>query len=127
MVGMNGNRLIRAWVGLVAWIVGSVAAFGQAGSVPGQILVKPAAGASEVGLHALLASHGAEQVGEVGRIGVRIIRVPGERLERVLAALSRNPTIEFAERDVLAQALLVPSDPSYPSQWHLPKIRSAEA
>lgn len=127
MVVMNGIRLVRCLAALLAWVLGPVVAFGQGGNVADRILVKPAAGVSEVGVHALLASHGAEQVGQIDRIGVRVVRVPAERLERVLAALSHNPTIEFAERDVLAQALLVPSDPSYPSQWHLPKIRSAEA
>jgi thermitase len=44
-----------------------------------------------------------------------------------LEALGRNPNIEFAERDPVAQALLVPNDPHYGSQWHLPKINAPAA
>jgi len=92
-----------------------------------RILVKANDHMNEVAVHALLASHGAEESGRVPQIGVRIVKVPADRLERVLAALNRNPNIEFAEKDPIAQAVLTPNDPQYGNQWHLPKIKSPQA
>jgi subtilisin family serine protease len=111
----------------MVYLLLGVAVAAPLGFAPERILVKPAGSMSEVAVHALLASHGAKEVGRVAQIGVRVVRVPALRLEQVLAALSRNPNIEFAEKDPLAQAMLAANDPSYSSQWHLPKIQSTQA
>src|SRR5438045_680507 len=70
--------------------------------VPDQILIKPARGATEVDLHALLSFHGASEVDRIPELDVRVVQVPKEAAERVLTALSQNPKIKFAEKDFVA-------------------------
>jgi len=96
--------------------------------VPGRVLVKPVAGASENGVAAALRGEGAREVGRVPQIGVRILQVPAQAEARVIAALSRNPNFEFAEPDYLANIILTPNDPYYSAyQWHLPKVGAPTA
>ncbi len=96
-------------------------------SVAGQILVKPAKGTTEVDIHALLSFHGAAEVDSIPGLDVRIMQVPARALEAVLAALARNPKIEFAEPDFIAQANATANDPYYGNQWHLAKIQAPSA
>lgn len=51
-----------------------------------------------------------------------ILQVPKNRAAEFVANLSKNPLVEYAEKDEVAYALEVPNDPSYPSQWGLEKI-----
>ena len=96
--------------------------------VPGRVLVKPAAAASETGIEAALKAQGAREVGRVPQIGVRILQVPTQAEARVIAALSRNPNFEFAEHDYIANIILTPNDPYYSAyQWHLPKVGAPTA
>jgi thermitase len=92
-----------------------------------QILVKPKWAAAESEVQALFASHGAAQVGAIEQINVRVLHVPAARLETVLAALQKNPNIEFAEPDYLVAPALVPNDTYYSHEWHLPKIQAPQA
>ncbi len=41
--------------------------------------------------------------------------------------LSQRPDVEYAEPDVIDHAAVVPSDPRYPDQWHLPKVNAPTA
>lgn len=94
-----------------------------------RLLVKPAKGLNEVDLHAFLSAEDAVEVNEVPRLGIRQIRVPAHALERVLAALKRNPRIEFAEKDYIAQAIGTANDPYYTAgnQWHISTIQAQAA
>lgn len=96
-------------------------------AVAGQILVKPAKGTTEVDLHALLSFHGAAQVDSIPGLDVRIVRVPAKAAEAVLAALSHNPKIEFAEPDFIAAANGTANDPYFGNEWHLAKIQAPSA
>ena len=96
--------------------------------VPGRVLAKVAAGASETGVATALRASGAREVGRVPQIGVRILQVPAQAEQRVIAALSRNPNFEFAEPDYIANIILTPNDPYYAAyQWHLPKVGAPTA
>lgn len=96
--------------------------------VPGRVLVKPSASASETGIQASLRATGAREVGRVPQIGVRILQVPENAEARVVAALSKNPNFEFAEPDYVANIILTPNDPYYAAyQWHLPKVSAPAA
>jgi len=94
---------------------------------PGQILVKPRAGVSSAEMEMILARHGGRQHDIISRIGVRVVRVPEDKVEHVVAALNRNPRIAFAEVDELVELASTPNDPYYGSQWHLPTIDAPEA
>ena len=108
--------LLTLFFGLVA--------SGLAGDfVPGRVLVRPANGVDEGAVQVSLRSAGAREIGRVPQIGVRILQVPEKAEARVIAALSNNPNIEFAEPDYIANVILTPNDPFYAAyQWHLPKV-----
>lgn len=97
-------------------------------AVPGRVLAKPSANASETVVQAALRGAGAREVGRVPQIGVRILQVPVKAEARVIAALSNNPNFEFAEPDYIANIILTPNDPFYSAyQWHLPKVSAPTA
>jgi thermitase len=106
---------------------GSLAQGAPENFVPGQILVKPAENINQEAILALFAAQGAVEIDAIHPINVRVLQVPEVALERVLAALSRNPAIEFAERNLIAPPGATPDDPIYPEQWHLPMIESSRA
>jgi hypothetical protein len=97
--------------------------------VPGQILVRPKSGLSESDFGLRLMAHGAEYRQLLRHINVRVINVPIDRTDAVLAALQTDPGIEFAERDGIGYAAFVPND-TYVisgSEWHLAKIQAPQA
>src|SRR5262249_34823235 len=61
--------------------------------------------------------------------GIRVVALPEEKAEAALAALRRDPDIEFAERDYVADAAYVPVDPYIlsGSEWHLEQIQAPQA
>ena len=125
------NRLIRSLLLTLAVVAAgffvTAVTHAEPPFVAGQILVKPAKGATEVDLHALLSFHGAAEIDSIPALDVRIVRVPAKALEAVLTALAHNPKIEFAEKDFVAQANATPNDPSYVNEWHLAKIQAPSA
>lgn len=96
--------------------------------VPGRVLVKPSAQASDNSMRASLKAAGAREVGRIPQLDVRILEVPEAAEARVVAALSQNPNFEFAEPDYVAEGIVTPNDTFYSSyQWHLPKIGAPAA
>lgn len=97
--------------------------------VPGQILVKPRAGAAEKDFETKLHRHGAKQRRAIHHSNIRVLNLPEAAVPAVLAALNQDPAIEFAERDFIATATLLPNDPYVLSgaQWHLAKIQAPQA
>ena len=71
--------------------------------------------------------HGAVVRRSIPGLRVSVLDVPEESSEATLESLMRSGLFEFVEHDYYARTAAVPNDPSYISQWHLPKIRSAEA
>ncbi|MEK7706813.1 MAG: S8 family serine peptidase, partial [Verrucomicrobiota bacterium] len=65
----------------------------------------------------------------IHRSNVRVVGVPEASAASILAELQRDPTIEFAERDYLAEAAFVPNDPYVVagSEWHLERIQAPQA
>ena len=96
--------------------------------VPGRVLVKPVNAADETTVQNQFRAQGAQEVGRIRQINVRILRVSIKAEARVVAALSKNPNFEFAELDYIATANLTPNDSLYSSnQWHLPAINAPTA
>ncbi|WP_305046181.1 S8 family serine peptidase [Geoalkalibacter sp.] len=106
-------------------LAGGVTSVGAQGAdfVPGELLIRHKPGAAAAAKGALQAQ-GAVEIEEIAGIAVKRIRVPEHAQEKVRAALARNPNFEFVEPNFLAQGELVPNDPSYGSQWHLPRIEA---
>jgi len=84
--------------------------------------------ASPAEVSSVIAHEGGEIVRTVPKIGILVMKVPEHARDKVMAALSRNPHIEYVEPDlIVAPDDLVPNDPRYPDQWHLHTINAAEA
>jgi hypothetical protein len=94
----------------------------------GRILVAPREGLRQAEFDGILRGRGARILRKLNRINVHVVRVPPRAEEAVARALSRNPRIKFAEKDVLVQLeQVIPNDPRYPNAWHLPMIDAPSA
>jgi len=96
----------------------------------GEVLVKFKAPASEQAIAALNASMATTQVDTIPALGVRVLRLPGgQDAGAVAAAYARNPLVQFAEVNWLAQALdTVPNDPQFSAnQWGLKMVQGPSA
>jgi hypothetical protein len=61
---------------------------------------------------------GARLVRTVPDIGVRVLQVPAEAEDHVLAELKRLPEVDFVERDAVLQPQdVLPNDPSFPQNY----------
>lgn len=69
--------------------------------VPGQIMVKFRDNAAAAGV---LGQHGLSDGPPIGSTGAHLIKVPAGRELQLVAALSRNPAVEYAEPDELVTA-----------------------
>lgn len=94
--------------------------------VSGELLVQVRAGAARDALDGEFKRLGATAAQEIPGIKVKRIRINEANRDKVKAALTRNPQVTFVEDNFLAQGLLTPSDTTYPSQWHLPKIAAPQ-
>ena len=127
------NRRFVSTLSIMAILCFAVANISWAGNengngrhVRGQLLIKSKAGTSKDKMKEILARHGAVTAGEINQIKVRLIKVPEHALEKVKAALEKNPHISFVEYNFIAQGFAEPNDEKYSSQWHLPKISAPD-
>lgn len=90
----------------------------------GQILVKPKAGLSDSEFDTVLKGQGGRSIDKIGSLDVHIISVPPQAEQSVMAALAKNPKIDFAELDEAVELSATPNDPKFSSAWHLPKIQA---
>ena len=87
-------------------------------SVPGRLLVKFVAGASSNAGASLLSSVGAQTVGEIAALGVRLVQVSGKTAEQALQVLQASALVEYAHLDHVARTFeTIPNDPYYSQQW----------
>lgn len=101
---------------------------GIVGFVPGRVLVQPRAGLSDVDVDEIVKGHGGKRKGHFKQIDVHVVELPEQaNTQAVAKALARHPHLKFAELDMIVAPSLLPNDPSYGSQWHLSKIRAADA
>lgn len=95
--------------------------------IAGELLIAPKQGVSEEDLERLYKGEGGKKIRVLSRIKVHRIQVSERALDAVEAVLRKNPNIEFVERNFVAGAGLVPNDPSYSNEWHLPQISAPGA
>lgn len=70
----------------------------------------------------ILSQNNAIKTDEISQIDVLIITVPEAALSHVENALSKNPAIEYVERDWILEPSIIPNDSLYSNQWYLSKI-----
>lgn len=95
--------------------------------VADQLLVTVRPGVSRGQAEGLFKAHGAAILEEIPQIHTHLLRVPPQALEQVEQALARRPEVEAVQKNRRLPPGLVPNDPGYPSQWHLPRIAAPQA
>lgn len=91
-----------------------------------ELLIKPKQGVARQKIDNIIKSFGASTEDEIPQIRVKRIKVPSHAAEKVQRALSRNPYIEFVEKNYIAKPFGVPDDPYYGKQWYLGTIWAPE-
>ncbi len=88
--------------------------------VPGQVLIRFKDGVSQAEKDNLLRNNRARVVNKLDALGALVLQVPQTAEEKVVVALSRNPHVDYAELDYLAEAFFVPNDTYFAgNQWGL--------
>ena len=88
--------------------------------VSGRVLLKFKDGVSEIEKNNLLRNNRAQVVSNLEALGVLVLQVPNAAEEKIVIALSKNPHVEYAELDYLAEAFFVPNDTYFAAnQWGL--------
>ena len=88
------------------------------GYVPGQVLVKFEDRTPQSVVDEQVRRNGARVVDEVRALDVLVLGVPQAQEQRIVAALSRNPNVEYVEPNYVGSAAFAPDDPHFgPYQW----------
>src|SRR4030095_4392407 len=129
---MSRCRYLALLVFIGVTLLGANAGWGQ-NSIPdgthiaGELLLASKAGVSDTDLEDIYKGHGGQKIKTLPQIRVHHIKVPARALEVVEDALRNNPKVQFVEKNFIAQAVRVPNDPGYSSQWYLPFISAPGA
>lgn len=85
---------------------------------PDEILVKFKPGVKRSLMADIHARFGMVKIREIERIGVHRLRIPtGRTVSQMVQEYQRNPNVEYAEPNYVAQKHAVPNDPYYINQW----------
>ncbi len=97
--------------------------------VPNRVLVRYNRRVGKTQALRYLRAIGASAINEISGTGIYIVDLPeGVSEEAYLNGFRSQSDVEFAELDWLfSPDAMTPDDPSYPSQWHLPKIAAPSA
>jgi thermitase len=127
--GLRGLRCASKLTAALALVMAALTAGGAAQAqqprraVSDELLVGFRAGVGPGGRFRLFRDHGANYVDDIGQsIRVVRIRVPAHLLESIKRRLERRPEVKFVDKNFEHDPVLLPNDPQYASQWHLPKI-----
>lgn len=99
-------------------------------AVPGRLLVKYRAGVSARIRNNIMMAAGAREERALPGLGVHVMQLQdGVNEEAYARVLRAQPEVEFAEPDYLVYPVsdMVPDDPMYSSQWHLPAVSCPSA
>ncbi len=108
----------------------SVPGFAQSrpSHVPGRLLVKFKKGVGPAQAQRVTGEFRARDDGELASLGIRVLSLPPDADDHASEkAFRKRGEVEFAELDRYVEPAVTPNDPSYSSQWHLPKISAPEA
>jgi subtilisin family serine protease len=96
--------------------------------VRGELLVGFRGGVGEAGRQKFIRLQGSEQLEQIGG-GLRVVRmrVPANGEDALIARLSSNPEVKFVQKNYEYTPALLPNDPEYLGQWHLPVINAPQA
>ena len=96
--------------------------------VPGRLIVGIRQSADPALAARTLQFHRALVKKQLPELGATLVDVPEESSDAILASLRQSGLYEYVERDYYGHtAAATPNDPSYASQWYLPKIQAPQA
>ena len=131
------SRVVALVLALTVLLAGAVAEAARPVDTPirsarswvgGELLVGFRAGVGAPGRHALYQKHGAVFLEDIGaRTRIVRLRVPAGMEDAILNRLKRMPEVKFVEKNFEFTPALVPNDPEYMGQWHLPVIQADRA
>lgn len=119
-------RLAHLGLLLLLFVVFAGQALAQSASyVPGRLLVKFRSNVSAAQAQSIINASGARVVGQIPRIGVRVLQLPpNANVVAAARALRQRAEVQFAEPDLIRSlAQVAPNDPQYPV-WHLTRIEA---
>jgi thermitase len=90
--------------------------------MPGQVLVKFKDGTPAAERANVQAAHGLNDLGNIYGTDTKIFEGKGKSAAALIAALTKNPNVEYAEPNYVASIDWTPNDPSFASQWGPKKI-----
>src|SRR5262249_46340205 len=99
----------------------------RAADVPGRLIVGYREGVDSGVVARTFLLHRAAVRANLAELGAAILDVPQEGSASILESLQRSGLFAYVERDHYAHTGGVPNDPSYNSQWHLPRIQGPQA
>ena len=122
----KSGQVVSLVVSLVVMLLlGNTTAWGAPTAprfVTDELIVELKAGAPDGDFRKALVGQGAEEAGEIPQLRFRKIKVPAKSIEKVKAALAKHSHVKSVGLNYVAEGLATPNDPSFVSQWHLPKI-----
>jgi thermitase len=129
LLNLLRRRSLFSLAATLSAILSSPTLVGSDLAVPDQVLARPMPHLSENAVQQLFAVHGAAQIDAISQVKVRVLHVPAAKRDRVLAALSQNPNIEFAEKNSIASVGAMTNDPYVVNayEWHLSQIKALDA
>jgi len=108
-------------LGAVAWSADSP------DHVPGRLIVGSRRGVDADTADRALQRHGATVRRRLPDLAATLVDVPEEASDSIMTSLRQTGLYQYVERDSYAHTGATPDDPSFPLQWHLPKIQAPEA
>ena len=119
---MNSNSITV--LGLAAVLAaGAVPCLGgDADFVPGRLLVGYRDQTDAAAVERTLSVRGLSIRRQMTALSVGAVEVPEAAAEATLASLRQSGLFAYVERDYYGHTAANPNDPSYLSQWHLPRI-----
>src|SRR5919198_74752 len=99
----------------------------RAADVPGRLIIGYREGVDTGVLARTLLLHRAALRMNLPELGASVLDIPEESAAAILDSLQRTGLFAYVERDHYAHTGGVPNDPSYNSQWHLPRIQGPQA
>ncbi|MCG0277646.1 MAG: S8 family peptidase, partial [Thermanaeromonas sp.] len=92
-----------------------------------RVLVKFFANVSREEVDRVHKDNGGRVIELIPELGVEVVEVPQGKAVEKAACYARNPHVEFAEPDYVAQAVFVPNDPYFEKQWAMIRIQAPQA
>ena len=116
----HGGVRRAAPIDAVSFVPGPAGPTSPSANAPGEVLVKFRPAASTLMKAAALTMLETRAVARISRLDVYVLRIDGaSSVEETVAALRRNPDVEFAEPNAICRALVTPNDTLFKYQYAL--------